>query len=96
MSKERRKRLVWTGAIVLALAYAASYCMVTQDRYGRFRELHAVGFWYVPWETETSESWERKEQFVAAFYYPMNYLEYDVLGFGMPHASCSPFFRLAK
>ncbi len=96
MGKQKRKRLLWSGAFILFLAYSVSYFIVTQDRYEQFRALHAPGFWYVPWEAETSESWDRKEEIVAAFFSPLNYVEYDIFGFGMPHAMCSPFFGLGR
>jgi hypothetical protein len=91
-----RKRLFWLAAAVLLLAYVTSYVVITQHRYEQFRGYHACGFWYVSWEDETSESWERKERLAWICYRPLHFVENDVLGLGMPHAACSPFFRLGK
>jgi hypothetical protein len=96
MSKRFRKRLLWIAAIVLFLIYVSSYAVITQHRYEQFRSYNALGFWYASWEDETSDSWERKERVFGVVYGPLNYVEYDILGFGMPHASCSPFFSLGK
>ena len=96
MKKLTRKRLLWSAAILLFLAYLISYIAIAQYRYEQFRGWNAKGFWYVSWENETSESWERKERAMWIFYRPLNYVEYDLLGLGMPHAACSPFFRIVK
>jgi hypothetical protein len=96
MSKRFRKRPLWITAIVLFLAYVSSYAVISQRRYEQFRSYNAKGFWYASWEDETSDSWERKERVFGVVYGPLNYVEYDILGLGMPHASCSPFFSLGK
>jgi hypothetical protein len=96
MSKRTRKRLIWLAAISLLLTYVLSYVGITQRRYEQFRGWNACGFWYVSWADETSKSWETKEQIAATVYGPLNYLENRVLGLGMPHAACSPFFGLSK
>jgi hypothetical protein len=96
MSKRIRKRLLLLAASVILLAYLISYIVITQHRYEQFRGWNALGFWYVSWEDETSKSWERKERAAGILYGPLHTIEYDVLGLGMPHAGCSPFFCLGK
>jgi hypothetical protein len=96
MRTRLHNRLIALAAMGLFLAYVTSYVVATRIRYEQFREWHAPGFWYVSWDDETSQSWERKEQVAAVLYGPLNYIECDVFGFGMAHAGCSPFFTLVK
>ena len=84
MKQLSRNKYFIIAVVVLVLAYASSYYVLSRRGFGYSDSVHGPGFWFFP--PEKSAGWLVKNYGLVGLYYPLILLD-CALGTGRPPAN---------
>lgn len=82
---KHKKRIIWTTILVLLLAYVSSYLILSRRGFRDADEYNMVGFYF--FLPEPTDAWRIKNYGLVLLYYPLIFIDNNILGTGRAVAS---------
>ena len=89
---KRKKWIIWTIILALLLVYVGSYAVLSRRAFREAEETGNLGFYFFP--PEPRDVWRIKNYGLVFLYYPLIFIDYDILGTGRGVA-CEPMWRMS-
>jgi len=78
---KRKKRLIWTIVLAFLLVYVGSYAVLSRRGFRDADECGMEGGFYFL-HPEPTDAWRMKNYGLVYLYYPLIFIDYEVLGTG--------------